>query len=71
MQRLLTSLAYQALLRAKNQYPESSIHDIIEYAWDIYLQMTRYSPGCDKKNFIDWAFTEHRLCDRLIIDNAQ
>lgn len=71
MQPLLTSLAYQALLKAKNQYPDNSIHDIIEHAWHIYLKITRYSPGCDKKDFIDWAFTEHKLCDRLITNTVQ
>ncbi len=52
----MSSLAYQALTQARKQLPNDQ--DIIERAWTIYLKITRYSPGCTKKDFIDWVYIE-------------
>lgn len=57
MGRLLTSLAYQSLIQAQKL---TNNHDAIEQAWEIYLKITRYSPGCTKKEFLDWAYSEQQ-----------
>jgi len=47
---LFSSLAYQALKQAKNENDAN----ITERAWEIYLKITRYSPGCTRKDFNVW-----------------